>query len=120
MTFNETIYYGTEWINLAHDRRQWQDLVYMVINRVRKRKGIAGPAEQLPASQQGLCSMVLVSHLTYSAAFLTLSSLTNTDTSIQMMNVVISSTECPVTGHAQWGYAKYLQSALWPLASVTS
>jgi len=62
MTFNETIYYGTERINLAHDRRQWQDLVYMVINRVRKRKGIAGPAEQLPASQEGPCCTELINN----------------------------------------------------------
>jgi hypothetical protein len=50
-----------DWICLAQDRDQWMTLVNTVVNlRFHKIFGNSSVAEQLAASQEGLCSVELV------------------------------------------------------------
>jgi hypothetical protein len=49
-----------DWIDLAHDRDRWRAVVNVVMNLgVHKMRGVSWLAEDLLASEQGLCSLEL-------------------------------------------------------------
>jgi hypothetical protein len=61
MDLHEVGWGGMDWTDLAQDRDRWQVLVNAVMNlQVHKMLRIFGLAEDLLASQEGLCSMELV------------------------------------------------------------
>ena len=52
---------GVDWTDLAQERGRWRALVNTVINlRVTRVRGISSVAEDVLASQEGLCFMELV------------------------------------------------------------
>ena len=54
---------GLDWINLAQDRDRWRAVVNVVMNfGFYNMRGIAGLAQELSASQEGPCSLGLVSY----------------------------------------------------------